>query len=69
MITKTFPFCPGLVVICGVYFSYMFMLTRYMWVVVATLDSARVKPCFFIWGSGTVADRPKQTDRNTATAN
>lgn len=49
----------------------MFMLTRYMWVVVAILDSAGVKPCFFIWGSRTVADRPEQTrtDRNTATAN
>lgn len=45
-----------------------YTLTQYMWVVVTTLDSAKVKPCFFIWGSRTVANRPEwtRTDRNTA---
>lgn len=48
-----------------------YMLTWYMWVVVTTLDSARVKPCFFISGSRTFANRSEwtRTDRNPVTVN
>lgn len=71
-ITKTFPFCPvfGLDMWC-IFQPHVNMLTGYMWVVVTTLDSARVKPWFFIWGSRTVTNRPEwtRTDRNTATVN